>query len=197
MADRGAMKRFITGIYWREKALVAKIRPYLLGAESVIDIGAGGCRLARLIGQMENVRITAVDVVDHNVTDIPLTLYNGSELPFSDQAFDVSILVFVLHHAADPAALLRETARVTRTAILIVEDAPINVLERNLWKAWDYTLNHAVVKDIDIAHHARNVSEWKELLTDAELSPAESQTFRISYPVLGTYTHVLFHIPLH
>lgn len=190
------MKRFIAGIYWRENTLAAKIRPYLLGAESIVDVGAGGCRLARLVGQEGNVHVTAVDVVDHNVTDIPLALYDGSRLPFPDQSFDVSLLVFVLHHAADPAALLRETSRVTRSAILVVEDAPANVLERNLWKAWDYALNHAVAKDIDIAHDARSIPEWNELLAESGVYPAESLTFRTPYPTLGTYTHVLFHVPL-
>ena len=50
---------------------------------------------------------------------IPVTIYDGRTLPFEAAAFDALIIVDVLHHADDPALLLREAARVARRSILI------------------------------------------------------------------------------
>jgi ubiquinone/menaquinone biosynthesis C-methylase UbiE len=197
MRTHGMIGRLIARIYWRETALAARIRPYLAEVQSIIDIGAGGCRLAHLITTRDGIPVTAVDIVDHNTTSIPLALYDGKKLPFADQAFDVSLLVFVLHHAADPAALLSEAVRVARSAVLVVEDTPMNAAERTLWRAWDYALNHALHEDIDIAHTARNTAQWMDFIDQAAGVPiADSLNFRMSYPLLRTYRHTLFHMPL-
>jgi SAM-dependent methyltransferase len=140
--------------------------------------------------------VTAVDVVDHRCTDFPLELYDGTRLPFADNQFDISTLVFALHHAPDPRSLLLEATRVTRSALLIVEDSPRNSLERRLWRAWDYSLNHESHSDILVAHEAMGIPEWDRFFRDASLSPRSAVTFRLFFPVLCSYRHALFYVPL-
>jgi SAM-dependent methyltransferase len=182
--------------YWREEPIVARLRPYLAGATNILDLGAGGCTVAKLIKMREGVEVTPVDVVDHNVTDLPLLVYDGTTLPFADKTFDVSLIVFVLHHATEPAALLREAVRVTRSKIVILEDAPRNVIERRCWRAWDYVLNHFAHEDIHVAHRARDLAEWIHFLDALGIPPTSTQVFRTSFPVLRTYPHALLHVSL-
>jgi SAM-dependent methyltransferase len=188
--------RAFARIYWREEPIVARLRPHLPDAAQVLDIGAGGCRVAKLLGAQERIEVTAIDVVDHNVTDVPLMLYDGKTIPFGDKAFDISLLIFVLHHAVAPDALLREAIRVTRSTVLIVEDAPGNSLERALWRAWDYVLNHGAHDDIDVAHRARNLTEWVQFLEHADARPTVTLTFRMSFPVLRSYPHAVLVVPM-
>jgi ubiquinone/menaquinone biosynthesis C-methylase UbiE len=47
-------------------------------------------------------------------TGISLRSADGTKLPFTDDGFDVSLAVTVLLHVADPVAVVREMARVTR-----------------------------------------------------------------------------------
>jgi ubiquinone/menaquinone biosynthesis C-methylase UbiE len=196
MGIRDSLAHELAKTYWREAPIVTRLHPYLRGATHVLDIGAGGCRIAQLIEKTEGIKVTAIDVVDHNFTDLPLTLYDGTTLPFSDDAFDVSMLVFVLHHAREPAELLREAMRVTRSAVLIVEDIPGNVVERALWRMWDNLLNHCWHDDVDIAHMARGLNEWQQFISDVGTTSSTALVFRTIFPVLATYPHVLLHVAL-
>jgi ubiquinone/menaquinone biosynthesis C-methylase UbiE/DNA-binding transcriptional ArsR family regulator len=52
-------------------------------------------------------------------------------LPLADASVDVALLLLVLHHVADPAAALREVARVVRPGgIVVVGDMPPHAHER-------------------------------------------------------------------
>lgn len=152
--------------------------------------------MTKALGAVNELAVTAIDVVDHNVTDVPLLLYDGRTLPFDDKAFDVSLLVFVLHHAADPEVLLREAVRVTRSTVLVVEDAPSNLLERGLWRVWDYLLNHGAHDDIAVAHRARSKDQWRTFLKNEGLPTYPPYAFRTFFPVLCSYPHALFAVQL-
>jgi SAM-dependent methyltransferase len=182
---------------WREASIQRHLQPHLPPGASILDIGAGSCKLARRLAVRRHLDVTAIDVVDHKYIDFPLTLYDGTRLPFGDNSFDISLLVFALHHAPDPRSLLLEATRVTRSALLVVEDSPRNSVERRLWRAWDYSLNHEPHSDIPVAHEAMSIPEWDRLLRDASLSPRSAVAFRMFFPVLCSYRHVLFHVPFH
>lgn len=187
----GVIERSLSENYWREAPIVAQLQPHLSGASSVLDLGAGSCKVAKVMTVKHRLLVVPVDIVNHNVTDLHLTLYDGRTLPFDDNTFDVTVLVFVLHHATNPVSLLREAIRVSRSKVIILEDAPKNALERLAWRTWDYALNHGVHKDIDVAHSSRTVDQWVDLLATLDVRPTSVQTFRSPFPVLWMYQHVL------
>lgn len=196
MTVLGAIARTLCRSDWREASIQRQLQPHLPPGASILDIGAGSCKMAKRLAARGDLNVTAVDVVDHNATDVPLELFDGTRLPFEDDQFDISMLVFVLHHASDPGSLLVEAARVTRSALVIVEDSPRNSLERRLWRAWDYSLNHAAHSDIAVAHEAMSIAQWDRYLSDANLSPRSAVAFRSCFPVLYSYQHAVFHVPL-
>ncbi|MGV9255011.1 class I SAM-dependent methyltransferase [Streptomyces sp. NPDC003697] len=191
MGVLGWVGRAVSRVYWRERPLVDRIKPHLPAGSSVLDVGAGGCRLAELLGADGRLSVTAVDIVDHNVTEVPLQLYDGERLPFADKSFDAALLAFVLHHAEHPEALVREALRVTRSTVVVIEDAPGTGAERWCWRAWDYMLNHAAHDDIAVAHRARNVGQWVAFLQSCGAAPSSAHRFRAFYPVLRSYPHVV------
>ena len=63
-----------------------------------------------------------VDVVNPAVQAVPVIVYPGDRLPFKDSSWDVVSLITMLHHVPEPAALVREAARVSKRYVLLSED---------------------------------------------------------------------------
>ncbi len=103
---------------------VATVAPYVPPGARVLDVGSWDCKLGAALRD-RGARVTCVDVVDKNRTDVELRLMRGATLPVTgDERFDVVQFLYVLHHAADDLALLREARRVVADdgRVLVAED---------------------------------------------------------------------------
>ena len=104
---------------------LAAVAPHVRADARVLDVGAWDCRLGEALRDRHGARVVCVDVVDRNRTDVELRLMRGAALPVADgEVFDVVQLLYVLHHAADDRALLREARRVLAPGgvVLVGED---------------------------------------------------------------------------
>jgi len=85
----------------------------------VLDVGCGSGDLAALIMQMRpDVRIEGIDVLVRPDTAIPVHAYDGAHIPFPDDSFDAAMVIDVLHHTDDPAAVLAEISRVAPHVVI-------------------------------------------------------------------------------
>ncbi len=102
---------------------VGRITP----GEQVLDVGAGTGRFSRLVA--ESAHVVAVDLspamLDQARAKGTPNLIQGDAhaLPFRRDAFDVTLLVMVLHQLADFRMVLREVARVSRRAVIATDAA--------------------------------------------------------------------------
>jgi SAM-dependent methyltransferase len=86
----------------------------------VLDVGCGdGLLAATLKEQRPDIEITGLDVLVRPSTRIPVEPFDGATIPRPDGSVDVVMLVDVLHHTDDPAALVRECARVARRSLIV------------------------------------------------------------------------------
>lgn len=109
------------------------VAPHVPDGARVLDLGAGDCRLAAALRDRAGARVVCADVVDRNRTDVELRLVRDHAVPTADgERFDVVILNYVLHHAADDLALLREAHRVLAAGgvVLVAEDHVETTAER-------------------------------------------------------------------
>jgi ubiquinone/menaquinone biosynthesis C-methylase UbiE len=87
------------------------------GAQTALDVATGGGHVARRL------RDEGIDVVtlDPSPGMNPDVISRAEHIPFADGSFDVVACRTAAHHFADPAAAVREMARVARERVLLVD----------------------------------------------------------------------------
>jgi SAM-dependent methyltransferase len=113
------------------------------GSGSALDVGCGTGVLAGRLSR-SGFRVTGVDpsegmlnVMAESEPGVRAVSGTGTELPFDDGSFDLTLSVATLHHIADPEAVLRtlaEMGRVTRAGgrVLIWDHNPRNPYWKSL-----------------------------------------------------------------
>jgi SAM-dependent methyltransferase len=96
----------------RLRALVADLPP----DARALEVGSGGGMLQHMMP-----RYTGVDIAASagRFVQQPFAAASATQLPFADQTFDVVWSIWTLEHVIDPAGMLREMQRVTRSGGLL------------------------------------------------------------------------------
>ena len=119
----------------------------------ILDVACGPCGVTRSLAKRTGARIIGLDQSDEmlrlgqsnidraDLTDqISLVLARGEQLPFADGTFDALTFTYLLRYVKDPAATMRELARVVKPGgpIASLEFA---VPEKKGWRIawWFYT----------------------------------------------------------
>jgi SAM-dependent methyltransferase len=142
---------------------------------TVLDIGGGTGSIVALLP--ENVRYVWLDndtlklrgLLARGVADIAV-LGDAADLPFRDDAVDLSVMMEVSHHLPDAAlaSALGEVSRVTRDRFVFLD-----LLRTN-------RLTSKVLRALDLGEHARSESELLAAL-DVEFTVTEVERFRIHH----------------
>jgi ubiquinone/menaquinone biosynthesis C-methylase UbiE len=155
----------------RATDIAAHVLPYLQSGQRILDIGAGTCHVAEAIIRRGH-DVTLVDVADGSlVPGLRAQLYDGRRLPFPDDAFDVVLLLTVLHHIPRPDDTLVEARRVARR-IAIIEDVFESAAEK--WLTWigDSWLNREFFGH---PHSNRTDQGWRETFERLDLRLVEAR----------------------
>ncbi len=143
----------------RTKEVLEKVAPYLKKGDRILDIGSGSCTVAR--GLKDNgYEITLLDVVDKGIyKDFRPIIYDGKNIPFADNSFDVALLITVLHHTREPVEILREAVRVA-PRVIVMEDLHKGLFQKYLTFAMDSFLNQEF-----LGHPHTNMTkeEWEKV----------------------------------
>ena len=143
----------------RAQFIYSTITPFLRG-NKILDIGMGPGGLTCWL-LCHGYQVQGIDVKNLSVyQDVQPTLYNGTQIPFHDKAFDTALLIHVLHHTSDPIAILREAQRVGKQVICI-EDTYRTKIER-LFVA----LNDMLGNFEFCVHEYKMRHEWKQIIAE-------------------------------
>ncbi len=147
----------------RADELLDSFVAHLKSGECVLDIGSGEGLLADALLRRK-FDVTMVDVVDKAMLpNVAPVIYDGMTLPWPDNAFDVALLITVLHHIPQPEQTLREARRVAKR-VIVMEDVFRSIPEKyfallaDSWVNWEW---------IGHPHSNRSDEEWRA--TFAEL----------------------------
>ncbi len=108
----------------RASSIVKRILPLVTGTGPILDFGCGAGHVVFQIS-LETGRCTHfLDVRSYPFIHpkVKVEIYDGSTIPYPDNFFETSFVIFTLHHTKNPTALLGEIVRVTSDNIIICED---------------------------------------------------------------------------
>lgn len=173
---------------------------FINSGEKVLDIGSGGGWISRELKKRKDIGITLLDVTDFNQTDFKLIIYNGKEMPFTNNTFDTSFLICVLHHCQNPLEVLKEATRVTKDKVIIIEDVHNSAFSRVLLCLKDIITNLAfsfltkLAREItNIPFNFKKIPEWEKAFKDLNLKVIH----RKKYPSFFMAQQVLFVLQKH
>jgi len=174
-------------VYDRRTRVLAGMLTRLVPANGrVLDVGCGDGLVSRHIQDARpHVSIEGVDVLVRPTTFIPVTRFDGERLPFADDSFAAVLLVDVLHHADDPAALLAEAARVSRGSIVLKDHRRDGILAGARLRFMDRVGNarHGVA----LPGNYWSEQEWRRAFDNLGLSVASWTTDVPLYPLWAAW----------
>jgi SAM-dependent methyltransferase len=133
---RRERRRRLVGRSYDMALEIARVLPR--GA-SVLDVGCGSGFIAHHLAALSGASVTGIDVRRGVDAPIRYFCFDGARVPFEDSSFDAALLCYVLHHAQDQRAFLREVRRSLRAGGLAVvyEDIPLNAWDGAVCRAHD------------------------------------------------------------
>ena len=146
----------------------------------MLSVGDGDGYVSLRIKEKIGVEIQGLDILpyqEYRVIGVPLTLFDGKNIPFSDESFDITAGIFLLHHCKDDT-ILKEMIRVSRKKLIIVEDVFNNSLERLGLQIFDCVENRTFSPEMPIPHNFRNLVQWKKIFKTFNLELVWSTQFR-------------------
>ena len=136
---------------------------------NVLDVGCGDGRIAFLIkSRRPDVEVQGIDVHVREETLIPVSRFDGENVPFADKSFDVVMFVDVLHHTQDPMILLLEAARVSRKVVLLKDHNDDGILSNFTLRIMDWIGNKP--HGVGLPYNYWNRSAWDSAFIKAGLS---------------------------
>jgi len=148
----------------RADRIADKLIPFLTDGERVLDFGCGDFLIGPELLKRRRLELTGIDVIDINQTNLPFRRYDGRRLPFSNQAVETVLALFVFHHIKDQCQAIKECLRVASKRLIVAEDVYHNRLERRLLEVLDNS-NHCFVSDqMNLPHTFRQTADWIRII---------------------------------
>jgi SAM-dependent methyltransferase len=151
-------------VFERRVAVLARHLAALVPRDArVVDIGAGDGTVAALLSQFRpDVELVGVDVLARPHSLIPVTEFDGLNLPYEAGSFDVALLVDVTHHAEDPERLLAEARRVVAQRVLVKDHTEEGVLARPTLRFMDCVANRR--HGVALPYRYWTLRQWDDVL---------------------------------
>lgn len=170
----------------RARGLAQTVSPYLKKDELILDIGPASCTVTETL-MNQGLKVFPADIENFSIVDSVLpTIYDGHRLPFKDDQFDTSLILFVLHHTPDPTEVLTEAKRVSRK-ILVFEDIVTSPTHKFLTAGLDSLMN---LEFYDQPHTNKSDEEWQSIFSQLGLNLLDRQ-YKSSAAIMRHALYVL------
>jgi len=148
--------------------------------------------LTDFLQRNSSITITPLDTVDSNLSHLPLTIYDGSHIPFADKSFDATLVSFVLHHCNDIPSVLEEIVRVTKHKVIILEEIYGGPVSKMLLYMHDHG-NRFLSSKMDIPLNFLSIAKWTETFYGMNLEVIQNKRI-FQYPFLNLTHQVMFEL---
>jgi ubiquinone/menaquinone biosynthesis C-methylase UbiE len=165
----------------RLRVLSGHLAPLLPPNGHVLDVGCGdGALSGAILRRRPDLHIQGLEVLLRGQPQIPVSSFDGQTLPLADQSVDTVMFADVLHHADDPARLLREAARVAVQSVVIKDHVAQGILAWSTLRFLDRVGNtrHGVA----LPYNYWTSDEWSAQLLRVGFSAVTWKTALHLYP---------------
>src|SRR5229473_891246 len=153
----------------RTRVLAEMLAKQIPQGASVLDIGCGDGTIGSLIaGVRPDISIQGVEFLVRPECKIECRVFDGAALPFPDASFDVCLFVDVLHHTQDPAILLHEAVRVSRSFVLLKDHLDENIFDHLTLRFMDWVGNRP--HDVVLTYNYQSRADWEEYFSKCGLA---------------------------
>jgi SAM-dependent methyltransferase len=165
----------------RVRRLGAALAALLPRGARVLDVGCGDGRLAEELHRLRpDSAFRGVDVLVRPDCRIPVTQFDGLNLPAPDGGFDAVLIVDVLHHMDAPGVLLAEAARVARDVVIVKDHDATGFLAPFILRFMDGVGNARF--GVALPHNYLSWTQWKALFAQVGYTIVSSQHALGIYP---------------
>lgn len=166
----------------RVRVLSTRLAARLPENARVLDIGCGsGDMAAAIMAVRPDVSIDGVDVLVRPGTAIEVSEYDGETIPFADASYDVAMLVDVLHHTDDPAAVMAEARRVASHGVLIKDHYRDDPVAGAILRFMDWVGNAS--HGVRLPYNYLSRKQWREKWQRLSLTPTRIDENLGIYPI--------------
>ena len=142
------------------------------GVTTMLDVGCGDGTLARsIVERRPGLDVTGVEIRARAHTAIPVREFDGRILPFADRSQDLVILVDVLHHAEEPALLIREARRVAARSVIIKDHLTGAWLSHERIRLMDWVGN--IGHGVPLRYAYWSPEQWRDVFRETGLREVE------------------------
>ncbi len=163
----------------RDRLVTALLAALPAEPAHVLDIGCGSGEIGSDL-EASGHRVVGVEVLARDECAIAFARFDGRRLPFPDDAFDHVVIVDVLHHTADPTAVLAEARRVTTGSVVLKDHFAESGRARFTLGVMDWVGNRQFGVGREGAYLSRG--QWDEVFADAGLAVADISETLDLYP---------------
>lgn len=183
--------RFRAGIKFRTlQSVIPRFTPPL----KVLDLGCAEGFLGERIQDNLGASVSLADITSMNQTKLPHHLLTSGSLPWPAKHFDIIVLYYVLHHAEDSEALLREAIRICRGRVIVVESVYNSPIQYQLLTILDRIANRirsfGKMNSQEKFLHFRSSTQWRKLFEDYQVNLISE--FKSGFGPMGSAGFVLY-----
>jgi len=149
----------------RAQAIAAAMAKLAPPADAILDVGCGdGMLLQEVARRLGARKLEGVDIKIQPNLPFEAVHYDGKNIPFDSESFDVVTISDVLHHATDATAVLSEALRVTKPdgAVIIKDHFCFGPWSHAVLLAMDVVGNYA--QGIDVTGKYLSPPQWVDLI---------------------------------
>ena len=160
--------------------------------KAILDVATGTAGVALVLTHRTGAQIIGIDITEAMLRRghgrisrvgaadrVRLVVGQAERLPFPDNSFDALTFTYLLRYVADPAATLRELARVIKPGAAIAS-LEFSVPPNRFWRCWWWLYTRGV---LPVAGYVTGGREWSRV--GRFLGPNISAHYR-RYPVSWT-----------